>query len=804
MFKNYFKIALRNLLKHKGVSFINISGLAVGIACSLLIILFVQDELSYDRYHKDADRIYRVVKDFVNDDGSKLPDATTPAALGPAIQRNIAEVAHVTRVFPPWGDKFLVQYGDKKFMEERLYRIDSSFFDVFTFPFVKGDARSAFKDVNAVLLTERTAEKYFGKEDPIGKIIRVDRSGDLIVSGVLKDVPENSHFHFDLLVSIRKINWTNNVDENWGWYNFYTYMKLRPHVQMATVARRIQSLYKTNNPEGKSIFYAQALPDIHLNSQLKWEIEPTSDKLYVYIFSIIALLVITIACVNYVNLSTAKSSLRAKEIGIRKVAGAFKMSLIKQFLLESVITVFLAFLLALLLAQLLLPVVNHLTQKQLSLLTLATPFQLLLVLLFVIITGLAAGIYPALYLSSFRPVLVLKGLALSERKTFSLRKVLVILQFAISVALTVGSFVIIQQLSFIRHSKLGLDKDQVLIIEDAGSLARSGRETLQSEFLKVKGVKKASTANGIVGGQNWTINIKLKGATNGQLLNFIGVGYDYLNVLGITMKEGRKFSADFPGDSLSSSTTTVDGLAGSVILNERAVRDLGIPSPVTGRLVSWEENRDSTRYLRIVGVVKDFHFASFKSEIKPFGFVINHNWQTNFTLKVDPANISKTLAGLQEKWADFVPERPFRYSFLDETFASLYKAEERFNKVVICITILAIAIACMGLFGLTTFIVERRTREIGVRKIVGSSVFSIVALLSRDFVKMVVIAFLFACPVAWFFMNRWLQNFAYHTKLSWWIFPLAGAIAVLVTIFTISYQAIKAALMNPLKALRSD
>ena len=365
MLKNYFKIAARNLWKNKSLSFINIFGLASGMACSLLIFLYVTNELSYDKFNTDADRVYRVVKDFVNDDGSKLPDATTPPAVAPAIQKEIPGIEHVTRVFPGWGANFLFTYKDKHLYEQKLYRVDSSFFSVFTFPFIKGNAKDALKDPNSIVLTQSSAKKYFGNEDPMGKVLHEDRLGDLKITGVVKDVPQNAHFHFDFLISIRKF--AGNIDGNWGFYNFYTYIKLKPNVDIKSIEPKIQAIYKRNDNDATNIFYTQPLTGIHLDSDLKWELEPNGERLYVYVFAIVGLLIILIAAINYINLVTARSSLRAKEIGIRKVSGAYKTSLIKQFLLESVITCLLASVIALILAQLLLPVVNTITQKQLSL-----------------------------------------------------------------------------------------------------------------------------------------------------------------------------------------------------------------------------------------------------------------------------------------------------------------------------------------------------------------------------------------------------------------------------------------------------
>jgi len=803
MLKNYFKIALRSLLRHKSISFINIVGLAVGIASCLLVLLFVQDELSYDRYNKDADRIYRIAKDFGNDDGSLLPDATTPPALAPAMQKFIPEVAHVTRVFPGWGSKTLIQYGDdKKFLEERVFRVDSSFFDVFTVPFVRGSAATAFKDVNDVVITESTAKKYFGSEDPMHKLLRTDR-GDARVAGVVRDVPTQAHIHYDFLFPVRKFS--GDIDQNWGWYNFYTYVKLKPNTRIATVVPKVQQLYKQNDKDPKNIFFATALTDIHLHSDLKWEIEPNGNILYVVAFSIIGLFVVAIACVNYINLSTARSALRAKEIGVRKVTGAVRGLLVRQFLIESMVTVLFSFVLAIVLAQLALPALNALVQKQLSLSLLLRPVWLLGTLGAGLVIGLLAGLYPALYLSAIKPVWVLKARNVPERSVFSLRKVLVVFQFTITIGLIVGTAIVLQQLSYIRNARLGLDKEQVMILSDAGSLSRSDREAMQNSLLNINGVQRVATSNGVIGGMNWTRTMRAKGSRNGQLVNFLDISYDYLNVLGIAVKEGRGFSPAFPADTIADSRDPQkERFVGSVILNEKAVKDMGIPKPVIGQYVTYGEDNDTVNYVRVVGVAKDFHFASFRSEIKPFAFFIGGAWQTNFTLKVSPANLDKTIAAVQHVWSNYSGGRPFRYSFLDESFSKLYQSDQRFNTVILYLTALAIIIGCMGLFGLTAFMIQRRAKEISIRKVVGATVPGIVFLLSKDFLRLVALSILIATPLAWFAMDQWLRNFAYRITIQWWIFLLAGAIALFIALATVSLQTIKAALSNPTDALRGE
>jgi|KBSSwiStaDraftv2_1062776.scaffolds.fasta_scaffold98946_2 putative ABC transport system permease protein len=802
MIKNYFKMAWRSLLKQKGFSFINIFGLATGMACSLLIFLFVKDETSYDRFHHDAGHIYRVVKDFVNDDGSRLPDATTPPALAPAMQKDIPEVAITTRVFPGWGANFLIKYGDKKISEDKLYRVDSSFFDVFTFPFVHGNAKDAFKEVQSIVLTESSAKRYFGNDNPVGKILQIDRLGNLMVTGVIKDVPHASHFHFDFLISTRKFG--GNIDADWGFYNFYTYAKLKPNSDITAFSKKVQDVYKRNTTDGTNIFYVQPLTDIHLTSNLKWELEPNSDKLYVYVFTVIGIFILLIAGINYVNLTTAKASVRAKEIGVRKVTGALRSSLIAQFLVESVITCFLAAVLAIIFAQLLLPVANALTLKQLT--VIGNPGVLGYMLVGVLLLGMIAGFFPAIYLSSFKPIAVLKGLKVSEKGTLSLRKTLVVVQFTISIVLIIGVLIISQQMRYLQSAKLGLNKEQVIVVKNADAMTATQRNVFQNTLLQVQEVKKVATSDGVVGGQNWTNSMSVKGSQNSQLVNFLNVSYDFPDVLGIEMKEGRSFSSNFPADTLNNGIPggPLEQNIGSIILNETAVKDLGVTAPAVGKQILWDSDADTMYYVTIVGVAKDFHFTSLRNEIKPFAFVNNSKRAANFTIKLSTDNVQSSLAQIENTWKKFLAERAFEYYFLDETYAKLYQSEERFQKVFINLVILGIIIACLGLLGLTTFSAQQRVKEIGVRKVLGASVPHVVALLSKDFLKLVLIALVLAVPVAWWLMNEWLKDFAYRINIEWWIFLVAAVIAIIIAFVTISTQAIKAAISNPVKSLRTE
>ena len=802
MIKNYFKIAWRSLLKNKGYSFINIFGLATGMACSLLIFLFVKDETSYDRFHKDAGQVYRVVKDFVNDDGSRLPDATTPPALAPAMQKDIPEVAITTRVFPGWGANFLIKYGDKKINEDKLYRVDSSFFDVFTFPFVHGNAKDAFKEVQSIVLTESSAKRYFGNDNPVGKTLQIDRLGNLKVTGVVKDVPHASHFHFDFLISTRKFG--GNIDADWGFYNFYTYAKLKPNSDIAAFTKKVQEVYKRNNTDATNIFYVQPLTDIHLTSNLKWELEPNSDKLYVYVFTIIGIFILLIAGINYVNLATAKASVRAKEIGVRKVTGALRSTLIGQFLVESVTTCLLAAVLAIIFAQLLLPLANALTLKQLT--VIGNPGVLGYMLVGVLLLGMIAGFFPAIYLSSFKPIAVLKGLKLNEKGTLSLRKTLVVVQFTISIVLIIGVLIISRQMRYLQSANLGLNKEQVIVVKNADAMPVAERNVFQNTLLQDQQVKKVATSDGVVGGQNWTNSMSVKGSENSQLVNFLNVSYDFPDVLGIEMKEGRSFSSQFPADTLNNGIPggPLEQNIGSIILNQRAIKDLGVTAPAVGKQILWDSDADTMYYVTIVGVAKDFHFTSLRNEIKPFAFVNNPNRAANFTIKLSIDNVQNSLTKIENTWKKFMPGRAFEYYFLDETFANLYQSEERFQKVLISLVILGIIIACLGLLGLATFAAQQRVKEIGVRKVLGASVFNVVTLLSKDFLMLVIIALILAVPVAWYVMSEWLKDFAYRVSIEWWIFIVAAVIAIIIAFLTISTQAIKAAVSNPVKSLRTE
>ncbi|HJP64495.1 MAG TPA: ABC transporter permease [Mucilaginibacter sp.] len=799
MIRHYLKIAFRNLARNKVYTFINIFGLAISMACTLLIVLFVKDELSYDKYHKDAGNIYRVVKDFVNDGGSRLPDATSPAALAPAMQKGLPEIAAATTLYPTWGQIYLIKHGEKKIPEERLYRVDNNFFKVFNYPFVAGNAINALNDIKSIVLTQTSAKKYFGNENPLGKVLTIDGLGDMQVTGVIKDVPANSHFHFDFLVSIKTLG--KGLDANWGQYNYYTYVKTNGPINQANFTGKIQALYKSAKTNDKNIFWIQPIGDIHLNSSLKWELEPNSDKLYVYIFTLIGIFITLIAAINYMNLATARASERAKEIGVRKVIGALKTSLVNQLLLESVITCFLALLLAIFFAGLLLPVINQLTGKQLDLLS--SPSYLVYTVSGTLLLGVIAGVFPALYLASFKPVIVLKGFKSNEKGALYLRKSLVVVQFTISIVLIIGAIIVSQQMQFIRSAKLGLDTDKVLVINKSFRVPH--KEAYYNELIKIPGIKQVAYSQGMIGTLNSTSSLNLRGSSNNQLVNFLSAGNGYFDVLNIDIKEGRGFSEQFPSDTMTNGTRgPLDQNIGGIVLNETAVRDLAIPEPVIGKELLWGTDKDTSYYVKIVGVARDFHFTSMRNKIKPFAFINAPGNNSSFTIKLSGKNITAVIARAESKWNALYPDKPFQYAFLDETFARMYQSEARFQTVFISLVVLGILIASLGLFALATFAAQQRVKEIGIRKVLGASVIDVVGLLSKDFLKLVLAALVIAVPIGWYAMNRWLQDFAYQIHIQWWVFPLAGLLAIIIALFTISFQSIKAAIANPVKSLRTE
>jgi putative ABC transport system permease protein len=793
MIRNYMKLAWRNLVKQKIYSVIIVSGLALAYSACILIFLFVREETSYDRQSPDADRIFRVVKDFVNDDGTTLPDATTPPALAPALQNDITQVESVVRVFPSWGDKFLLRAGDKSFYESRLFRADSNIFNFFSIPLIAGDAQTAMKETNSMVISETLAKKYFGTTDVVGKNIEVvgSRTVSFVVTAVIEDLPTNMHFHFDVMIPF----WPDlEIDSNWGFYNFYTYIKLNKGATIAEVEPLVVGVYKKNRPQGSAKYYTQALTDIHLTSKLKWEMETNSDKALITIFATVGIFILLIAAVNYINLSIVQSLNRSKEVGIRKVSGANGRKLVNQFLLESFIVSLIALVFSLAIVEAAIPVVNKQFSNHLASLYDLPVTVLLLIALAVFGVGLLSGLYPSLYLSAFKPIEVLKGVFQPSNRNLWLRKSLVILQFSISIALIAGAIIVFMQVDFLRTKELGFNKDQVLVIQNVGAVAE--RSSLKESLRSPSGVVGVGSSNGVLGGQNWTTSFVAKGNENGSLVNISAVDYDYVPVMGIELIAGRNF---VKGTDFSTGQAY-----GKVILNERAIRDLGITGDPIGALITEDPGADTVRYSEVVGVAKDFHFASLKSEIKPYAFQLNEDFASNFVVKLETARVDETLANIRQTWEKFSPGRPFEYYFLDEQFRTLYNAEENFKMIFAVFTAMAIYIACSGLFAIASYFIRRRTKEIGIRKVLGASVAQVTWLVSAEFLVIVGVANLLAWPVAWMFMDNWLNGFAYRIDLSATNFIVAGLMALLIAMLTVGFQSIRAAKANPVNSLRNE
>ncbi len=809
MFKNYLKIAFRNLRKHKGYSFINVAGLAIGMTCCALIMLYVQHESSYDRFHQHANRLYRVALD-AGVGGRFIKSATTSAPMAATLAQELPEVENAGRF---WSvNRVLVSHGEKRFYEDNLIYADGSVLSMFSFPLAQGEAKTALAEPNSIVITEAMAEKYFGGEPPLGKVLRYDNRADYKVTGVLKNLPANSHLRIDMLVSLN----TRPQSQNPRWISnsYHTYVLLRegtspdqleakfPGLVRKYVAPQIEAVIGQSYDQAVAAgakwgFFLEAVPDIYLHSRVENQIGATSDVNYLYILTAIALFILLIAGINFMNLATARSANRAKEVGMRKVLGSVRLQLVKQFLSESVLLAFMALLIALLLIELLLPAFNRLADKELPLYVFANAGFVSSLAGVALITGLLAGVYPALVLSSFQPIAVLKGSLKTGAKSPWLRSTLVVLQFAISIILLIGTGVVFKQLDYMRNKRLGFTKEQVVVLPIETATGLRNYDSFREQLLQNPSFVNVAAASGVPGRLDNDTAFRPEGAPEEVVypLQIFRGSVDLLSTLEIEMVAGRAFSREFVSDTSE-----------ACIINETAARLMGMtPESAIGKtLTEIGPTPEQSDVRTIIGVVKDFHIESLHREIKPLVMSIAPHEFVNVVARIRPENIPATIAFLQEKWQAFEPGYPFRYFFLDEDFGRLFQNEERQSKIFGYFTILAILIACLGLFGLASFIAEQRTKEIGVRKVLGASVQQIILLLSKDFTKLVTIAFAIAAPVAYFAMNKWLQDFAYRTDLSPAIFVLAGGLALMIAWLTVSYQAIKAALTNPVEALHYE
>ena len=806
MFKNYFIVALRNLQRHKGYSLINILGLAIGLACCITIFLFVRDELRYDTFHANADRIYRIQNTSFSD-GHQRAMASTPPAFGPTMKTVFPEVQHQVRLFDLRQQ--LVTYEDKKYFEKGFLLADSTIFDVFSLPLALGNPREALNGPNNLVISEAIARKYFGKENPLNKELTLGGSNKMRVTGVLKDLPSYSHLKINALGSLGFLKvWGVPASrlESWGWQMTYTYVLLPKGYQAAQLEAKLPAFLKQYaEPEldgGRYEARLQPLRDVHLRSVgLEFDIAQTGDIRYVYAFSAIALFALLIACFNFMNLSTARSAQRAKEVGLRKVIGADRAQLVGQFLGESVILALIALVASLVLVALALPAFNAWSGKNLSLGVALQPLGIAALLGVAVVVGLLAGSYPAFFLSAFRPVRVMKGdLGLGGKGSYSLRQVLVVMQFVVSTALIIATGIVFNQLRYIQQKNLGFAKEQLVFLPMRTNEMQQNYKAVRQELLRNPNVTAATAGYGVPGGAHAGDGINLPGRADQYSINMYLVEHNYIPTMGMEMVAGRNFSESFGTDEEE-----------AFILNETAVKDLGWgkPADALGREIYWDKwvgktEADTIKRGRVIGVVKDFHFKSFHQKIEPLVLHIFPAAFNEFVVRIRPENTAATLGFLEQKWAKLAPNWPFDYKFLDDEFAKLYEAEVTFGRLFGVFTGLSIFVACLGLFGLASFTAQQRTKEIGVRKVLGASVGSIVALLSRDFLKLVGVAFLLAAPLAWYFMGQWLQNFVYRVDMSWWVFAAAGLLALGIALFTISFQSIRAALTNPVKSLRSE
>jgi len=812
MIRNYFKIALRQFRKQKMYAAIKIGGFAFSIAACLLIALYIRNELSYDKAWPDADRIYRLAEAF-NDNGKIDKGIDWPAPMGPALKKDFPEVELCGRVM----DNSLMGAGavemrragqQENSYEDGLVYADQQFLDIFKIPMVYGDRAHALTSPLTMVISKKKAGKYFPGQNPVGKVMYLnnDKTKPYTIGGVMQDFPQTSHLKYDFILTLKAMEFGKGEQTNWGDYNYPTYVLVKKGANIAELNQKIgRNTIKnyflpemeregTKDPEkliAKVKFYLQPVTDINLYSYDMDDGLSHGDIRFIWLFGAVAGFILIIACINFINLSTAKSANRAKEVGLRKVVGSYRSSLINQFLTESLLYSFLSFVLGMLLAWLLLPYFNTLASKSLTI-PWGEWWLMPTVLISAFVIGIAAGLYPAFYLSGFKPVQVLKGTLATGSKSSVLRNSLVVFQFTTSLILIISTFVIYNQMQYLLNKKVGFDKDQVVVIQGANTLGDQNVKSFKNELMKLAPVKSASISDYLpVAGSKRNGNTFFK---EGRSRLDAGVGGQmwivddtYLKTLGMKLVEGRNFSYDMANDTVWN---------GSVIINQTMAKKLNLKNPIGARITN-----GST--FTVVGVVQDFNFESMHDQIDPLVMHLGIS-PSVVTVKVRGADMKNTLQSITNTWKAFSPNQPIRYTFLDESFANMYADVQRMGHIFTTFAVLAIIIACLGLFALSAFMAEQRSREIGIRKVLGATVSGITTLLSLDFIKLVALAILIASPIGWWAMNKWLQGFAYHQQMHWWIFALAGVIALVIALATVSFQSIKAALMNPVKSLKAE
>jgi putative ABC transport system permease protein len=808
MIKNYIKVALRNLWKNKGYSAINILGLAVGLATCLLILLYVWDELSFDKFNAKAERIYRIQSD-IKFGGSELKLSVSSDPMGATLKSDYPQVEQYTRIFASEGS-MLLKKGEGFINESKVAYADSTFFDVFSMPLVQGNPKNALNDPNTCVVSEAGAIKYFGTVNAIGKMIERNDKQIFKVTAVMKDIPQNSHFRYDVILSM------DNVKYQFGNYlshNFHTYILLKDKndaakfekifkdvtnkyiLPQAKAYMNINSMDEFEKAGNRLHYYLMPLTDIHLKSTGFPELAPNGNAQNIYIFSAVAFFILLIACINFMNLSTARSANRAKEVGIRKVLGTEKNTLITQFLTESTLVALIGLLIALMITILVLPYFNDLANKQLTSRSLFQPAFLPFLILIPIVVGLIAGSYPAFYLSSFQPITVLKGKLSGGFKKSNFRSALVVIQFAATIFLIFATIVVYNQLDFIQTRKLGFSKDQVLVIDNAYVMGDRA-EAFREEVLKQPGVLTGTLSSFLPvenssRSDNTYSKVAVMDPQSGLNMQTWSIDYDYLKTLGMELQSGRNFSKEFGTDS------------NAVIINETTAKLLGYPEDAVGKNIYYTPDGANPQPLQIIGVVKNFHFESLRQNVGPLCFRLEKSIGS-VSFKVNTKDIKSLVSRVESQWKSMAPDMPFSYRFLDDSFDQMYRSEQRMGKLALAFSILAILVACMGLFGLATYAAEQRTKEIGIRKVLGASVNGIVEMLSIDFIRLVAVAALISFPIAWWAMHTWLMNFAFRVNIHWWVFAVSAVVALIIALGTISFQAVKAAMMNPVKSLRTE
>lgn len=802
MIRNYILIAIRNAVRNKAFSLINILGLSIGIACSLYISYWVRDELSYDKFHVKADRIYRIYW------YSENAQTRTPHPMAQALVEDFSEVENAVSLSPIWGPgltipTITVKYQDKRFDEKGFYSADSTFFNVFSYKLLKGNPATALKEPGGIIISEKMSRKYFGNEDPMDKMITFifGEEVNLKVTGVIEDIPANSHFKFDFLVSYVTLKY-NDSGEYYTWADFghFNYVLLKNKEDAKKIERSIYEWskkyinwpeeYRTALETGTIGFKLQAITDIHLHSNLKWELEQNGNYSYIWIFSSLAILIILIACINFMNLSTAKSFKRAKEIGVRKVSGASKIQIIRQFIGESFFTVAIALFIAIILFEIFRPAFNNLTLKQITIKYTDIKFVIDLLILLVIITILA-GIYPAFFMSRYKPNDVLKGDKIFGATGINMRRIMVILQFSISTILIICTLIVSEQLNFLNIKKLGMDTDQVIVVPIKDRNILSHIETLKQELLKNNNILEISAISNIPGRQFNQNPIRWSQIENSESASELHVDYNFFKLLNLKMIEGRPFSNDFITDSLD-----------VFIINETASK-LFDWSTAIDEIVIWDDD-EITRRGKVIGVVEDFHFQSLHKNIEPLIIKVTPSEFNYLLIKINIEKLDEINSFILSKLNEMAYNFEYGYFFLNDDISNLYSAENQMKKIFIYFTLFAIFISCLGLFGLALFMTEQRTKEIGIRRVHGSSISNIMILLSKQFLKWVLVSVLIAIPIAYFLMQDWLQNFASRIEIHWITFLVAGILSFLIAIFTISFQTYKTAIQNPVDSLRYD